>query len=246
MWVKVLLTPPLPCDSEYRAFSIWGPIFLGELILVTHQLFVEPDQAIIPMLKSASIPLISANIFQSLWCAAFRPKYKDGWMAISTFFLASTAFSLSKVHNSFLGLKGWEYMIYGFPTTLHFGWTTATLVNLNGAIAMHDRSSAKLLAWIAHLSVLAATALGVVVTISRKTPVYGGVICWALSAVADGMNKRISATKGDTENDRKGILGASSQRKLSYFGAVLTGLVTVATSVLIHRNGSNSSQEKLL
>jgi hypothetical protein len=167
-------------------------------------------------------------------------------MAVSTSFLASTAFSLSKVHTSFLGLKGWEYLIYGLPTSLHFGWTTAaTLVNLNGAVAMHRDSSAKAVAWIAHISVVAATALGVVVTISRHAPVYGGVICWALTAVADGMDKRITVTKEDPDKGRKGILGATLQRKLSYFGAVLTGLTSVATTVFILFKGMDSSQQKL-
>ncbi|KAI2496861.1 hypothetical protein MHU86_17657 [Fragilaria crotonensis] len=150
------------------AFSIWAPIFMGELVLVTAQLFVGPNDSMAPFLKSASVPFMAANIFQSLWCSL-----------------------PSQVHNAALRLIGWDYIIYGLPTSLHFGWVTAaSLVNLNGAVAMQKEVSANTVAWVGHLSVVTATVLGILVTVSRQAPVYGGVICWALTAVADGMAKR--------------------------------------------------------
>jgi hypothetical protein len=127
---------------------------MGELVLVAAQLLVGPNDSMAPFLKSASVPFVAANIFQSLWCAAFRPKYKGGWMAVSFACLASTAFSLSKVHNAALGLSGWNYIIYGLPTSLHFGWVTAaSLVNLNGAVAMQKQVSASAVAWVGSPSI---------------------------------------------------------------------------------------------
>lgn len=231
------------CNGEshviFRAFAIWGPIFLGELVLVTAQLFEGPTGSMAPFIKSASVPFIAANIFQSLWCAAFRPKYKGGWMAVSFASLSSTAYALSKVHNSALGLTGSNYFIYGLPTSLHFGWVTAaSLVNLNGAVAMHKQVSAKTVAWVGHLSVVAATILGVVVTVNRKAPVYGGVICWALSAVADGMAKRVAATKDDRDQQRVGVLGAKFQHRLSQVGAFLTAGASIAIAFLGNNLGN--------
>jgi hypothetical protein len=215
-----------------RAFSIWGPIFVGELVLVTAQLLVGPNDSMAPFLKSASVPFMAANLFQSLWCAAFRPKYKGRWMAVSFASLVSTAFSLSKVHNAALGLIGWDYVIYGLPTSLHFGWVTAaSLVNLNGAVAMQKEVSASTVAWVGHLSVVTATVLGILVTVSRQAPVYGGVICWALTAVADGMAKRVMATKNDTDQQKVGVRGAKLQHRLSQIGAILTGGASFAVLV---------------
>lgn len=34
-----------------RAFAIWGPIFLGELIYVSSQLFVSKDQKVVSILR---------------------------------------------------------------------------------------------------------------------------------------------------------------------------------------------------
>jgi hypothetical protein len=219
--------------THCRAFAIWAPIFMGELALVTTQLFVGETDSLAPMIKAATVPFVAANVLQSLWCAAFRPKYKGAWMGVSFAALASTAYSLSKVHTATLGLTGWKYLVYGLPISMHFGWVTAaSLVNLNGAVAMCRMSSAKTVAWLGHLSVVAATALGVAVTVSRKAPVYGGVICWALMAVADGMKKRVAATKDEKDQTRVGVLGAKLQERLSKVGAYVSGgaslFVTIA------------------
>jgi hypothetical protein len=229
--------------AHFRAFAIWAPIFMGELALVSAQLFVGETDSLAPMIKAATVPFVAANIFQSLWCAAFRPKYKGVWMGVSFAALASTAYSLSKVHTATLGLTGWKYLVHGLPISMHFGWVTAaSLVNLNGAVAMYRKSSAKTVAWLGHLSVVAATALGVMVTVNRKAPVYGGVICWALMAVSDGMKKRVAATKDDKDQERVGVLGAKLQERLSKAGAYVSGgasvLITV-TTILASRASSS-------
>jgi len=145
---------------------------------------------------------------------------------------------LSKVHAVFTALphpySSVEYMLYFLPTTLHFGWTTAaSLVNLNGAVAMKDNASAKLVAWLGHASVIAASAAGVVLTIERSAPVFGGVISWALLAVRDGMSKRLKQTVKE-DADRVGVHGARLQKKLSTVGAFASGAASmfVAASIL--------------
>ena len=219
---------------------------MGELMFVAAQLLVGPNDSMAPFLKSASVPFVAANIFQSLWCASFRPKYKGGWMAMSFATLASTAFSLSKVHKAALGLMGWNYIIYGLPMSLHFGWVTAaSLVNLNGAVAMQKQVSASTVAWVGHLSVVTATVLGILVTVNRQAPVYGGVICWALTAVADGMAKRVAATKDDPDQQKVGIRGAKLQYRLGQMGAILTGGVSLAVALGAVSFGSRSGSSKV-
>ena len=46
-----------------------------------------------------------------------------------------------------------------------------------------------------HLSVIVATIAEVGITLSRGTPVYVGVILWALLAVADGIKKWVERQK---------------------------------------------------
>jgi len=148
------------------AFAIWGPIFLGEFISCTCQLLLlrdDPQSAVstrttTTIIKQITVPFVSAQLFQTLWTAAFRPKYAmnntnyiwNNKMYTSTFLLASTAYSLSKAHSVFtttmsssssspvvLACTFQEYLMYFLPISLHFGWTcAATLVNLNGTIAL--------------------------------------------------------------------------------------------------------------
>lgn len=220
-----------------RAFAIWGPIYLGELSFVVGQLVLSESSSVAPLVKKITAPFVVANFMQTLWTAAFRPKYKGNLMFISAALLSGTAYSLSKVHAAVTALphpySSVQYMLYFFPTTLHFGWTTAaSLVNLNGAVSMKENASPKLVAWLGHASVIAASAVGVVLTIERKAPVFGGVICWALFAVADGMGKRLKQTEKE-DADRVGVYGARLQQSLSKIGAFASGAAAIFVTASI-------------
>lgn len=193
------------------AFAIWGPIFLGEAIGVASQFLLlsadDDNTPIVQLLKQTSGPFITAQLFQSLWCAAFRPKYNNnnnnnnskGYERfVSVGMLSATAYSLSRAHSIFTSpsskmiYSSFQYGLYFLPMALHFGWTTAaSIVNLNGAISMKDNVKENVIAFAGHTSVIAATVLGVVLAFQRDAPVYSGVIAWALSAVADSMKKRL-------------------------------------------------------
>mmetsp|Transcript_4037 Transcript_4037/g.7755 ORF Transcript_4037/g.7755 Transcript_4037/m.7755 type:complete len:335 (+) Transcript_4037:129-1133(+) len=228
------------------AFAIWGPIFLGELVGVTAPFFLSETDPIVELLKKVSGPFISAQLFQSLWCAAFRPKYNkkgEGYMFVSTGMLAATAYSLSRAHAVFTAnphvYSKFQYGIFFCPMALHFGWTTAaTLVNLNGSVAMKEGATSTLIKYVGHASVVAASIIGVYVAKVRDAPVFAGVIAWALSAVADGMKRRLNdkaateegsdnKTKKSKENDAAasvGLDGAATQYILSRIGAIVNGL----------------------
>jgi len=161
--------------------------------------------------------------------------------------LAGIAASLSVAHKAFAtplgsGLSGLEYALYCLPLSLHFGWTTAAaLVNVNGMFALsgdqkvtneQEALTARSVALLANASVVVATALGVLITWSRKAPVFGGVICWALTAVASGVKKRIEASGvKKAEAAVVGVYGAERQRLLSLMGAVICASSVVAVVV---------------
>lgn len=203
------------------------------------QLFVPSSAPIVSLLKQLTAPYVVANAFQSLWTAAFRPKYVGLSKFVSAALLGGTAYSLSKAHAviaaSTSQLSFGQYLLFGFPISLHFGWVTAaTLVNLNGAVATcSDSVSAKTVAAVGHVSVIAAATLGAVVTLTRGAPVYGGVISWALLAVADGMGKRIEQTIGE-DPKRVGVYGCRVQRRISQVGALVSALASLYATIAMH------------
>ena len=191
------------------AFSIWAPIYVGEAVFVGAQ-FVDPSLAA-AVLPQVTVPFVAANLLQSLWCASFRPSYANGWHKYtSVAMLGGTAVALSQVP---FGLS-----IYLLPMTVHFGWTTAaTLVNLNGSIAMGGSVSDSTLISTGHASAVLATGLGVGVTAFHALPAYGLTIAWALAACANGMRIK---EQDDSISD---VLhaGASVQRSLLLTGSAL-------------------------
>lgn len=235
------------------AFAIWGPIFLGELLLTAAQLFLPSTSPMVPLLSQMAAPYITAQVFQTLWTASFRPKYKGWWMHISTCMLGGTAYSLGQAHAIAASAprstyNGWEYALFILPISLHFGWTTAaTLVNLNGAIALHPPNvSANTMAAVGHVSVVVATLLGVTVTLTRTAPVVGGVIAWALMACASGMKKRLADNPKKEDAHRVGVYGAALQKSLCHVGAAMSSAASVvAVAVLMGVIGNKSSSTNM-
>jgi len=195
------------------AFAIWGPIYLGETALMLSQFQLAALKAILPVVAA---PWVAANVFQALWCASFRPQFTGAAKFVSAGMLGGVAWSLSKVHAVTAALSGAWWSV---PLTMHFGWTTAaTLVNLNGAVAANFDNDTIITAT-GHLSAVAATALGIAVTVTRAAPVYGCVIAWALAACGDGMARRLNDDKKKkmTESTKKATLW---QKRLCFTGAV--------------------------
>ena len=232
------LVPPAPW-----AFVIWAPIFLGELLMVTTPLVKSPSVVAQSILKECAAPFALAQVFTALWTASFRPKYGSSsgiYKYVSALALSGIAASLSVCHKTFaIGsrLSGLEYALYGLPLSLHFGWTTAaSLVNLNGMFALsstknQEAKTAKSVALLGHASVVAATAIGVAVTLARQAPVYGGVIAWALTAVASGLKQRLNKNN-NKKTEMVGVYGAERQRILSQIGALVCACAVVKTSLL--------------
>lgn len=214
------------------AFIIWAPIFAGELVYTVASCFVKENDA--QLIRKTSSGFIIAQVFQALWAASFRPKYKGAYSFVSFAMLSGIAASLNGPHAAICRYEAQSlstYALYGLPLSMHFGWTTAaSLVNLNGCIAMMENSSPKLITAVGHASAVAATTLGVVVTLSRGAPVYGGVIAWALLACADGMSDRLSETK-DQDAKAAGVYGARVQKWLCRIGAGVVAASSIVATV---------------
>lgn len=220
-------------DPSGWAFAIWGPIYLGETAFVATQLLSSHADAVIPGITA---PFAAANLFQSLWCASFRPSYLGDGMKkyISAGMLAGTAYSLSMVLEAGNSAAAADPTFQSWmltPFVMHFGWVSAaTLVNFNGSFASDETASPRALTALGHSSALIAAALGVGVTMSMSAPVYGMTLAWALAACADGMKKRKPA---QSENDEK-ILGSAAivQRRLCLAGSLACGATALYTALL--------------
>ncbi|KAL3817240.1 hypothetical protein ACHAXA_009527 [Cyclostephanos tholiformis] len=181
------------------AFTIWAPIYLGEAAFVTAQVFAS-DASTTALLPHVTAPFIAANLFQSLWCASFRPSFSKGWERyISVAMLAGTGYCLSLVQSAGSAVVVADSSVIPYfltSMTVHFGWVSAaTLVNLNGSLASNEFASTRSLIALGHSSALIATALGVGLTIARSIPAYGLTLAWALAACADGMAKRTQSSQ---------------------------------------------------
>lgn len=214
------------------AFAIWGPIYLGELLFCCAQfapsVVSAPLDAVLPGITT---PFVVACLMQSLWCASFRPSYSVGtWQKyVSVFALAGTAYSLSLVH-AITSITP-EVSLYLLPLTMHFGWTTAaTLVNINGSIAMNESTSDSTIIAVGHSSAVIGTVLGVGITLLRLSPVYGFTLAWALAACADGMRLRKQLHTDTTSNLLNN--GMQVQQTLCYTGSILCVMAAISTFFL--------------
>jgi hypothetical protein len=207
------------------AFAIWAPVYLGEATFCVAQ-FVEASN-LAAVLPQMSVPFVAANLLQSLWCASFRASYNEAsWHKyVSCAMLGGTAYALSYIPTD----SSWFFL----PMAMHFGWTTAaTLVNLNGSLAMDSNISDSAMVGVGHASAVLATALGVGVTVFEwSTPAYGLTVAWALAAVANGTKLDV---RDEHEHDWSDALqtGARVQRALCWTGAVLCATAAGSTFLM--------------
>lgn len=218
------------------AFAVWGVIFLGELVFCSSSLLVQDSSAVAAVIKKVSSGFMMGQIFQVLWTASFRPKYEGKLGYISAAMLSGIAWSLSRAHAGFVmdrtsyGLG--QYLLYFFPMSLHFGWTMcASIVNLNGNIAEPHNVSAAVVAGAGHLSVLAATGLGVSLTLLRRAPMVGAVISWALAACCTSMKNRLEKAQNVKDQSQVGLRGAHLQKWLCGIGSILSASAAIAVAL---------------
>jgi len=184
------------------AFAIWGPIFLGEWLMMLYLTNVPAAAA----LGAAAAPgWCAATAAQVAWCAAFRPSVcGPSTLWVPAALLAATGVGLGASHRAIrnVGHAGVANAFVRWPVALHFGWiTAASLVNLNNWLArraapLHLREAASL------GSVAAAVAAAAYVTFSTSDPIFAAVVAWALAAVAADGSRAARGLVADATLDR--------------------------------------------
>jgi len=233
------------------AFAIWGPIYLGEMAFVSVGQWVSP--AVQQLLPQITTPFVAANLFQSLWCASFRPHYhhpSQRWQKyISVAMLSATAYQMSQVHSIVQAAAERGYssssLLWFVPLTMHFGWTSvASILNLNGSVSLdclpsssdkdnHRKKDAILIA-VGHVSAVLASALGVSITLMTKSPTYGATLAWAFAACADGLKGSLNPETNDKNlpsiSSNAFTKASQIQRKLCWTGSLLCAATSIYVS----------------
>ena len=212
------------------AFAIWGVIYLGELLLSIYTGFYgKPVQ----LMNKAMMWWIMGNLFQSLWCACFRPAFRAVlWMPATLLGLGAGSYLMlaKEITNSiFLESNSFQTkaLLYLFrvPISLHTGWlTAATLLNFNSYAATSNFSMGSQIA-LAIASAYIATAGGAAAAIWLKDPVLALTVAWALAAVA---NETKYHSKIDLHKDTKEALVLTEN-------TLVRSLVAVALGVPVFR-----------
>ena len=176
------------------AFAIWGVIYLGELLTtVSVSVFgISPILSSSQSETSAALQgWVAGNLFQSLWCASFRPEFSDHLYLPATL-LALAAASILGCHGAItaaidkaqgVGAKA-VLCALRFPLSLHGAWLCAAcLLNLNGWAARSKLGMGTQVS-LAYATAYAASAVGAALSLWRGDPFLALTIAWALKAVA--------------------------------------------------------------
>lgn len=238
----------IPWETSFEAaawaFSIWAVIFASELVSTLHVgLLGEPMNA----LRKAVPFWVTGNVFQSLWCVAFRPEFINVlWLPTALLSLACLSFGLAHLEltssirylsSAFNSEAQNHLFLVRFPLALHFAWlAAASLLNFNSWLAMSKASSDTLLS-AAFLSAYGAATLGAAFTWKTRDPFVAFTLAWALAALSDRTRQKSTAALvaegGALNSDRKGLFGrahgalASTEKVLSYVLLVLGAAVSV-------------------
>jgi hypothetical protein len=176
------------------AFAIWAVIYIGELLVTLHTAaFGNP----VSPLRRAAPFFVAGNLFQSLWCGAFRPVLRN-YLWLPSLLLACAAFSMFNAHieltlamrefgESWTGQVIWPKLglaLLRFPIALHTGWLcAATLLNVNGWAAVSHISTGRQIA-LAFGSSYGAALLGAWLSYASEDPFLALTVAWAMRALA--------------------------------------------------------------
>jgi hypothetical protein len=178
------------------AFAIWGVIYVSEILLTAYVGIIGKP---VETLKKATPFWVAGNLFQSLWCFVFRPKFKGAlWLPASQLFFGAVSLSLAhrELTEGMAGLLGSKsyvdlvrLLLIRFPISLHLSWLfAASTLNLNSWAAYAKQPLSKQVS-LTYATVYVAAAIGAAISLTRKDPLVALTFAWALTAVASQTRK---------------------------------------------------------
>lgn len=176
------------------AFAIWGVIYLGEALLTACVLLANDNPILRDTIAKAVPWWIAGNLYQSIWCFSFRPKFTNHlWIpammlaggAVSLLGAVKTvSFDLMKCLASSGNVKAPFLALFRIPLSLHAGWLcAATLLNLNGWLTYAGAPLPSQISLV-FASVYFASVLGSVLSSAFKDPFLAFTFAWAVAGLA--------------------------------------------------------------
>ena len=173
-----------PMQPATWAFAIWGPIYLGALILAVWQAFGAGARE--PALARVRLPLTGLYIGSTVWLAAAASPAK--WLTPPILFamVALALIAMLRLARPARPLSRATKLIAGWPTALYAGWVSAAAF-VNSAVIGPEYGLGTAGLGTGGLAVAltaAAAALAIAVTIaSRGALAYVLAVVWALTGI---------------------------------------------------------------
>ncbi len=164
------------------AFSIWGLIFLGQLVYAVYQAL--PSQRANPALRRVGFFTALACLGGGLWTVFFLSKHFAAAWVTMLVILTSLIFVELRLGN--MVRRGREFWLIRLPFAVNLGWiSVATILNSAQFFKALGWNGAPLtpLMW-SIILVGVATALSLVMGFFRRNLAFAAIISWGLMAIA--------------------------------------------------------------
>lgn len=166
------------------AFAIWGVIYLGLISLGIYQAL--PTKGNDLHLGQMGYYLAMSSFSQIIWVFLFQSQLFT-WSVLAMLGILIPLIILYLRLDINLSKRSFsQRWLVNFPISIYFAWiTVATIVNIASALEIINWGGWGItpLVWTI-IMMLIATVIGIVVTWQRMDGIFGGVIIWALVAIA--------------------------------------------------------------
>lgn len=186
-WEGVVEDRPSSLEAAGYAFSIWGLIWLGQLLYAVHQ--ARPSQRENPLLRRVAIWTLANSIATGAWPLAVAQQafvQALGWLTVMLIALIAIELHAGVPAGPLRRADAWLVRaVYG----VNLGWVSVAMI-LSVASVLRDE-----VGWDGGplsgetwslLAVSLAAALGLVMLFVRRNVAFALVIVWALVALAVG------------------------------------------------------------
>jgi hypothetical protein len=208
------------------AFSIWGPIYIAEILYVLAVLFYDPEK-LLPSSNLFFYAFNAMNLLQVAWEVAFSQES----ITLSAVILVSTIPVLLAAFAAYLQHGAWRrkdcksYIsasisgLFLFCLGLHAGWVTvAGHLNINIAAVANKASLAEQIAY-ANMSIISVLIVIGIFCAWFRAPMPALSVSWAFLAIATNPKSQ----SGDVVDGYKRTAAAVAILVLSFAGAVFVG-----------------------
>jgi hypothetical protein len=186
-WEGVVKDRPSPLQAAGYAFSIWGLIWLGQLLYAAHQ--ARPSQRDNPVLRRVAVWTLVNAVATGAWPLAMAQQafvQAQGWLTLMLVALIAIELHAGAPAGPLGRADAWLVrVVYG----VNLGWVSVAMI-LSVASLLRVELGWQGGPWSGEtwslLAVTAAASLGLIMLFVRRNVAFAVVNVWALIALAVG------------------------------------------------------------